>query len=333
MTILVTGGAGYIGSHTCLELLQAGFQIAVIDNLENSSIDAIRKIEEYTGAEIWFYDGDIRNQEKLNQIFTEHEISAVIHFAAKKSITESVCNPLAYYDSNISGVVTLLKVMREYGCKNFLFSSSAAVYGIPECNPITEDMPVGCCTNAYARTKYMTEEILRDVALSDSSWNIIILRYFNPIGAHPSGIIGELPKGTPQNLLPYVTQVAKGIREKLHVFGNDYLTCDGTGVRDYIHVVDLAQAHVQALRKLFGKTGVHIYNLGTGKGCSVLELIRIFEETNHVKVPYEICERRPGDVAEVYCDPSKAEKELGWKAELGIEDMCRDAWRWEKNNG
>lgn len=329
MTVLVTGGCGFIGSHTCLELIRAGYETVVIDNLSNSQKRTVEKIEEYTGRNITFYEGDIRDAELLQHVFNVHEIEAVIHFAALKAVGESAEKPLEYYNNNMVGTIILLEVMKNSGCRTMIFSSSATVYGEAEFIPITEECPVGLCTNPYGRTKQMTEQILQDIYTADSSWNITLLRYFNPIGAHPSGIIGERPNGTPNNLMPYITQVAAGHQEVLSVFGDDYPTADGTGVRDYIHVVDLARAHVKALEKLSEKCGVHVYNLGTGRGCSVLEVVRTFERVTGQKVPYVIKARRAGDVAECYCDASKAKQELGWEAEYNIEDMCRDAWNWE----
>lgn len=329
MAVLVTGGCGFIGSHACLELLQAGYETVVIDNLTNSQKRTVEKIEEYTGRNITFYEGDIRDAELLQNVFHVHEIEAVIHFAALKAVGESAEKPLEYYHNNLVGTITLLEVMKNSGCRTMIFSSSATVYGEAESIPITEECPVGLCTNPYGRTKQMTEQILQDIYTADSAWNITLLRYFNPIGSHPSGIIGERPNGTPNNLMPYITQVAAGHQAVLSIFGDDYPTVDGTGVRDYIHVVDLARAHVKALEKLREKCGVHVYNLGTGRGCSVLEVVRTFEQVTGQNVPYVIKERRTGDVAECYCDASKAKQELGWESEYTIEDMCRDAWNWE----
>lgn len=331
MSILVTGGLGYIGSHTCLELLPMGCDVVVLDNLANSQLYTKTQLEEFTGRTVHFYEGDVRDGEILTRVFEEHRIDAVIHFAAMKAVGESAQLPLEYYDNNITGTLSLLKVMREHQCKTMVFSSSATVYGEPAEMPIGEDCPVGECTNPYGRTKQMAEQILRDVAAADPEWNVTLLRYFNPIGAHPGGIIGERPNGIPNNLMPYITQVAAGKLPHLNVFGDDYPTPDGTGVRDYIHVVDLAKAHVSALSVLRGCAGVHVYNLGTGRGYSVLEMVKTFEKVNGVQVPFVVQARRPGDVASCYCDPSKAARELGWKAEYTLEDMCRDAWKWEQS--
>lgn len=330
MNILVTGGAGYIGSHTCVELLDSGYGVVVIDNLCNSEDESLRRVEKITGKKLKFYKGDIRDLALLKKIFSENKIDAVIHFAGLKAVGESVKIPLEYYENNIGGTLTLCKAMHEAGVKNIIFSSSATVYGAPKTVPVREDFPLSA-TNPYGRTKLMIEEILQDFYVADNGWNVTILRYFNPIGAHKSGIIGENPRGIPNNLMPYITQVATGKLEKLRVFGNDYPTPDGTGIRDYIHVVDLAKGHVAALKNA-SAPGVHIYNLGTGKGYSVLEVVSAFEKASGVKIPYEIAPRRPGDIAEVYADPSKAYNELGWKAELGIEEMCEDSWRWQSTN-
>ncbi len=330
MTILVTGGLGYIGSHTFLELLQTGYDVVVVDNLSNSQLNTKNRIEVVTGRSLAFYEGDIRDTAFMDQVFSKHEIDGVVHFAALKAVGESTMMPLEYYHNNVAGTIALLQVMRKNNCKTLVFSSSATVYGSPAEIPITEACPLGVCTNPYGQTKQMCEGILRDVAAADPEWNVTLLRYFNPIGAHPSGVIGERPNGTPNNLMPYITQVASGRLERLAVFGDDYPTPDGTGVRDYIHVVDLAKAHVAAVSKLADCSGVHTYNLGTGRGTSVLELVRTFESVNGVPVPYIIQSRRPGDVASCYCDASKAEWELGWKAQYTLEDMCRDAWRWEQ---
>lgn len=331
MSILVTGGAGYIGSHVCMELLSAGEDVVVVDNLSNSSADSIKRIEEYTAKKITFIEGDVRDNSILCRVFENNEIDAVMHFAALKAVGESVREPLAYYENNVAGTITLLRIMEEFNCFNLVFSSSATVYGDPEKVPITEEASTGGCTNPYGKTKFMMEEILRDIQAAKPEWNITLLRYFNPIGAHPSGVIGENPNGTPNNLMPYITKVACGVQPCLFVFGNDYPTPDGTGIRDYIHVVDLAKAHVMALKKLRGQAGLHIFNLGTGRGVSVLELVRTFEHVNKIKIPYVISGRRAGDIAECFCDASKAQAELGWRAELSVEDMCRDAWNWEKN--
>ncbi|MBB6284648.1 UDP-glucose 4-epimerase GalE [Geobacillus subterraneus] len=331
MAILITGGAGYIGSHTCVELLDAGYDIVVIDSLSNSKPEALRRVQEITGKDFPFYPIDLLDRDKLEAVFSKHSIDAVIHFAGLKAVGESVELPLLYYHNNITGTLILCDVMRKYGVKKMVFSSSATVYGMPERVPITEDVPLQP-TNPYGRTKWMIEEILRDLYVSDHSWSIALLRYFNPIGAHPSGRIGEDPNGVPNNLMPYITQVAVGKLKELRVFGNDYPTVDGTGVRDYIHVVDLALGHVKALEKVLETTGVEAYNLGTGRGYSVLELVSAFERVTGVKIPYTIVDRRPGDVAVCYADPTKVKEELGWVATRGIEDMCRDAWRWQSQN-
>lgn len=331
MTILVTGGAGYIGSHTCVELLNAGYDIVVVDSFCNSKPEALKRVSEITGKEFPIYNVDLLQKEELETVFSEHEIEAVIHFAGLKAVGESVTIPLRYYHNNITGTLMLCEVMQAYGVKKIVFSSSATVYGTPKRVPISEDFPLQA-TNPYGRTKLMIEEILRDLYVSDNEWSIALLRYFNPIGAHPSGRIGEDPNGIPNNLMPYITQVAVGKLKELRVFGNDYPTVDGTGVRDYIHVVDLAIGHVKALEKVMNTTGVEAYNLGTGRGYSVLELISAFEKVTGIKIPYKIVGRRPGDVAICYADPTKAKEELGWVATRGIEEMCRDAWRWQSNN-
>ncbi|MGC6174488.1 UDP-glucose 4-epimerase GalE [Lacrimispora sp. 38-1] len=333
MAILVTGGAGYIGSHTCVELLNAGLEVVVVDNLCNSSRESMKRVMEITGRKLNFYEADLLDREALEQIFEKESIDGVIHFAGLKAVGESVFKPLEYYHNNITGTLVLCDVMRKHGVKSIVFSSSATVYGDPEFVPITEECPKGDITNPYGRTKGMLEQILTDLNTADPEWNVMLLRYFNPIGAHESGRIGEDPKGTPNNLLPYITQVAVGKLERLGVFGNDYGTPDGTCVRDYIHVVDLAVGHVKALKAMSNQAGgVWIYNLGTGIGYSVLDVIGAFEEANDLKIPYTIMERRPGDIPTCYADPSKAEKELGWKAERGLKEMCRDSWNWQKNN-
>ncbi len=332
MSILVTGGTGYIGSHTVVALLEAGSEVVILDNLCNSSEKVLDRLEAITGKRVPFIRADIRDRAALNAVFDTNEIEAVIHFAGLKSVGESVSKPWEYYENNIGGTLTLIDVMRQHGVKNLIFSSSATVYGDPEHVPVTEDCPKGQCTNPYGWTKSMLEQILTDVQKADPEWNVILLRYFNPIGAHESGTIGEDPKGIPNNLMPYITQVAVGKRKCLNVFGNDYKTHDGTGVRDYIHVVDLAAGHVAALRKIRESAGLCVYNLGTGVGYSVLDVVHAFEKANGVKVPYEICPRRPGDIDANYSDPSKAYRELGWKTEKDLEDMCRDAWNWQKNN-
>lgn len=331
-TILVTGGAGFIGSHTVVELLESGYDVVVVDNLSNSSKESLNRVEKITGKPVKFYEADIADTEAMNQIFDENDIYAVIHFAGLKAVGESVEKPLEYYKNNISGTIEMCDVMRKHGVKNIIFSSSATVYGDPETIPITEDCPKGICTNPYGWTKSMLEQILTDIQVADPEWNVILLRYFNPIGAHKSGLIGEDPNGIPNNLMPYITKVATGELPKLNVWGNDYPTKDGTGVRDYIHVVDLAQGHVCAIAKLDENVGTKIYNLGTGNGYSVLEVVNNFIEASGVDVPYEIAPRRPGDIAECYADPSLAKKELGWEAKYGIREMCADSWNWQKNN-
>ena len=332
MKILVTGGTGYIGSHTVVELLTEGHEVTILDNLSNSDKRVVDRIEAITGVRPDFEEGDIRNKDTLDKLFSDTAYDAVIHFAGLKAVGESVQKPLMYYENNIAGTVNLLKSMGEHGCKNIIFSSSATVYGTPAFVPITEECPKGTCTNPYGWTKSMIEQIMTDLCISDKEWNVVLLRYFNPIGAHESGTIGENPNGIPNNLMPYVTQVAVGRLKELGVFGNDYNTHDGTGVRDYIHVVDLAIGHVKALSKLKAGSGLSVYNLGTGQGYSVLDIVKNFEEATGVKIPYVIKPRRAGDIDECYADPSKAEKELGWKAERGIKEMCADSWRWQKNN-
>ncbi|MBQ8746544.1 MAG: UDP-glucose 4-epimerase GalE [Clostridia bacterium] len=332
MAILVTGGSGYIGSHTVVELIDAGYEVIVCDNLSNSSEKSLERVAQITGKKIPFYKADIRDRDAMNAIFDKEEITAVIHFAGLKAVGESVSKPLEYYDNNINGTLVLVDVMAKHGVKNLIFSSSATVYGSPAFIPITEECPKGQCTNPYGWTKSMLEQILSDIQFADKEWNVILLRYFNPIGAHKSGLIGENPNGIPNNLMPYVTQVAVGKRPELGVFGNDYDTHDGTGVRDYIHVVDLAQGHVKALKKIEEKAGLKIYNLGTGNGYSVLDIVKNFEAATGVKIPYAIKPRRPGDIATCYANAELAEKELGWKAQNGILEMCEDAWRWQKNN-
>ncbi len=332
MSILVTGGAGFIGSHTCVELLNAGYEVVVVDNLSNASEESLNRVKKITGKDLTFYRADILDRPKMEEIFDRENIQAVIHFAGLKAVGESVAKPLEYYWNNITGTLVLCNVMRQHGVKNLVFSSSATVYGDPASVPIREDFPLHV-TNPYGRTKLMQEEIFRDFYVADKEWNIMLLRYFNPIGAHKSGLIGEDPKGIPNNLLPYVAQVAIGKLPYVRVFGNDYATPDGTGVRDYIHVVDLAKGHVSALRKM-EKTGsgVYTYNLGTGHGYSVLDVIHAFSKACGKEIPYQIQARRPGDIAACYADPTLAEKELGWKAELGIDEMCADSWRWQSMN-
>ena len=329
---MVTGGAGYIGSHTCVELLNAGYDVVILDNLYNSSKKAVDRIEEITGKKVTFYENDMLDKEALEKIFTAESIDAVIHFAGLKAVGESVAKPLEYYKNNITGALTLVEVMREHNCKNIIFSSSATVYGDPAFIPITEECPKGTPTNPYGWTKSMLEQMLTDIHTSDNEWNVILLRYFNPIGAHKSGMIGEDPKGIPNNLLPYVAQVAIGKLECVGVFGDDYDTPDGTGVRDYIHVVDLALGHVKALDKIKENPGVKVYNLGTGNGYSVLDVIKAFSKACGHDVPYQIKPRRPGDIATCYSDASLAKKELNWEAKFGIEEMCADSWNWQSKN-
>jgi len=332
MNILVTGGAGYIGSHTCLELLQAGHQVMVVDNLSNSKEESLKRVQELTGKSLIFHKVDLLDWEALEAVFAQHSVDAVIHFAGLKAVGESVIIPLDYYQNNVAGTLTLCQVMQKHQVKTLVFSSSATVYGEPHAVPITEDFPLNPPTNPYGRSKAMIEQILRDLYISDSSWNIALLRYFNPVGAHPSGRIGEDPNDIPNNLLPYITQVAVGKLDYLRVFGDDYDTHDGTGIRDYIHVVDLAIGHLRALDKLASNPGVATYNLGAGRGYSVLEVVAAFEKAAGQKVPYQIVERRPGDIGACYADPSKAKEELNWSAERGIEEMCADAWRWQSKH-
>jgi len=332
MKILVTGGAGFIGSHTVVELQQAGYEVVVLDNLCNSSEKSLQRVEAITDRKVPFYKADILDRAALEDIFSKEKVDAVIHFAGLKAVGESVQKPWEYYENNIAGTLTLVDVMRKHGVKNIIFSSSATVYGNPAVIPITEECPKGQCTNPYGWTKSMLEQILSDIQKADPEWNVILLRYFNPIGAHKSGTMGENPNGIPNNLMPYITQVAVGKLPQLGVFGNDYDTHDGTGVRDYIHVVDLAIGHVKALKKIEEKAGLKIYNLGTGVGYSVLDIVKNFEEATGVKIPYVIKERRAGDIATCYSDASLAKKELGWEAKYGIREMCEDSWRWQKNN-
>lgn len=333
MKILVTGGAGFIGSHTCVELLNAGYEVVVVDNLYNSSEKSLERVREITGKDFSFYKYDIRDKENMRKIFEEHKIDACIHFAGLKAVGESCHKPLEYYDNNIGGTLALCEVMRDAGCKKIVFSSSATVYGMNNVSPLKEDMKTGGTTNPYGTTKYMIEIILEDFHKADSDWAVTLLRYFNPIGAHKSGKIGENPNGIPNNLMPYVTQVAIGKLPCLSVFGDDYDTPDGTGVRDYIHVVDLALGHVKAVEKILSSTpDVNIYNLGTGNGYSVLDIVKAFEQASGQKVNYKIVPRRDGDLATCYSDPSKAERELGWKAERGLLEMCEDSWRWQSMN-
>ncbi len=332
MNVLVTGGAGYIGSHTCLELLESGYGVVVIDNLCNSNPKSLDRVEALTGKKLRFYEGDVRDEALLRKIFAENEIHAVIHFAGLKAVGESVSIPWKYYDNNLNSTLVLTKVMEEVGMKNIIFSSSATVYTATNEMPLREDSVTGHCTNPYGWTKYMTEQILSGIAHADKEWSVCLLRYFNPIGAHESGDIGEDPRGIPNNLMPYITQVAIGRREKLSVYGNDYDTHDGTGVRDYIHVVDLAKGHVAAVKYTLANKGAEVFNLGTGTGYSVLDMVNTFREVNQVALPYVIVDRRPGDIATCYADPAKSEKLLGWKAEKNLADMCRDSWNWQSKN-
>ena len=332
MNVLVTGGAGYIGSHTCVELLESGYGVVVIDNLCNSNPESLRRVQEITGKELKFYEGDVRDEALLRKIFAENEIGCVIHFAGLKAVGESVAMPWEYYDNNLNTTLVLTKVMKDVGMKKIIFSSSATVYSAGNEMPLKETSTTGNCTNPYGWTKYMTEQILSGMANADKEWGVVLLRYFNPIGAHISGRIGEDPRGIPNNLMPYISQVAVGRRERLSVFGNDYDTHDGTGVRDYIHVVDLAKGHVAAVKYVLANPGCDVFNLGTGTGYSVLDMVKSFESVNGVAVPYVITERRPGDLATCYADPAKSAEKLGWKAEKNLDDMCRDTWRWQKNN-
>lgn len=332
MKILVTGGAGYIGSHTCVELLNAGYEVVILDNFYNSSPEVLKRIKELTGKDFTFCECDIRDRERLDKVFAENKIDAVIHFAGLKAVGESVRKPLEYYENNVGGTVTLCEAMRDAGCKKIVFSSSATVYGMNNPSPLNETMKIGGTTNPYGTTKYMIELILQDLYTSDNDWSVALLRYFNPIGAHESGRIGENPNGIPNNLMPYITQVAVGKLDHLNIFGDDYDTPDGTGVRDYIHVVDLALGHIKTVEKIASSKGVCIYNLGTGVGYSVLDVVKAFEKASGKEIKYEIVPRRPGDLATVYSDPTKAKEELGWVAERGLEKMCEDSWRWQKNN-
>ena len=332
MNVLVTGGAGYIGSHTCLELLESGYGVVVIDNLCNSNIKSLERVQTLTGKSLRFYEGDVRDEALLKKIFAENEIGCVIHFAGLKAVGESVSKPWEYYDNNLNSTLTLTKVMKEVGMKNIIFSSSATVYTATNEMPLRETSATGGCTNPYGWTKYMTEQILSGIAFADKEWSVCLLRYFNPIGAHESGRIGEDPRGIPNNLMPYITQVAVGRREKLSVFGNDYETHDGTGVRDYIHVVDLAKGHVAAVEYTVNHPGCEVFNLGTGTGYSVLDMVNTFRQVNGVEVPYVIADRRPGDIAVCYADPARSARELNWRAEKNLADMCRDSWNWQKKN-
>ena len=332
MAILVTGGAGYIGSHTCVELLNAGKDIVVVDNFYNSKHEALDRVAELSGKSFSFYECDIRDAEKLDKVFKEEKIDSVIHFAGLKAVGESCVKPLEYYDNNVNGTLVLCDVMRKNGCRKIVFSSSATVYGMNNVSPLRETMPTGGTTNPYGTTKFMIELILKDLCRADKEWSVCLLRYFNPIGAHASGRIGEDPNGIPNNLMPFITQVAIGKRPYLSIFGNDYDTPDGTGVRDYIHVVDLALGHVKAVEKVEGSFGCSVYNLGTGVGYSVLDVVKAFEKASGIKINYKIAPRRPGDIAICYSDPTKAQLELGWKAERGIEEMCADSWHWQSTN-
>ena len=331
MNILLAGGAGYIGSHTCIELISAGHTVVIADNLCNSKKEAVKRVEKIVGQEIPFYEINVCDHDSLRKVFSENKIDAVIHFAGLKAVGESCEKPLMYYRNNLDSTLTLLEVMKEFGCHNFVFSSSATVYGIPETVPLVETMPTSC-TNPYGWTKLMTEQILQDVTKTDPELSVVLLRYFNPIGAHESGTIGENPNGIPNNLMPYITQVAVGKLKELGVFGNDYPTPDGTGVRDYIHVVDLAKGHVKAIDYADAHKGTEIFHLGTGVGYSVLDIVKTFSKVNNVEIPYQIKPRRAGDIAECYADPTKAKEVLGWTAEKTLEDMCRDSWNWQKKN-
>lgn len=331
MSILITGGAGYIGSHTSVELLNAGYDIVIVDNFSNSKPEVLNRIEELTGKKFKFYKVDILDRDALNEVFSENDIEAVIHFAGLKSVGESVAMPISYYYNNITGSLILAELMAKHDVKKIVFSSSATVYGMNNVSPLTEDLPLST-TNPYGSTKLMIEQIFQDIYVSDKEWSIALLRYFNPIGAHESGRIGEDPKGIPNNIMPYITQVAVGKRDKLSIFGDDYDTHDGTGVRDYIHVVDLAKGHLKAVEKVMKAKGIEAYNLGTGIGYSVLDLVKNFEEATGAKVPYVITKRRPGDIATCFSDPTKALKELDWKTEKTLKDMCKDSWKWQSNN-
>ncbi|HCH51736.1 MAG TPA: UDP-glucose 4-epimerase GalE [Proteus sp.] len=332
MEILVTGGMGYIGSHTCVQMIEAGMTPIILDNLSNANEEVLNRVEALTGKRPLFYNGDIRDDKLLASIFAQHTIQSVIHFAGLKSVGESVQKPIEYYDNNVNGTLVLVRCMRDAGVKSIIFSSSATVYGDPQTVPITEDSPVGGTTNPYGTSKYMVERILSDLYVADENWSISLLRYFNPVGAHPSGSMGEDPKGIPNNLTPYIAQVAIGRREKVAVFGSDYPTKDGTGVRDYIHVMDLADGHIAALNALGKKAGLHIYNLGTGNGTSVIEMIEAFRKASGKDIPYELQPRRPGDIAECWSSPAKAAADLKWKAIRSIDDMAADAWRWQSKN-
>ncbi|MBQ2961050.1 MAG: UDP-glucose 4-epimerase GalE [Oscillospiraceae bacterium] len=333
MNVLVTGGAGYIGSHTCVELLEKGYGVVVVDNLVNSSAKSLERVQQIAGKDLAFYEEDVRNRGAMDAIFEKHDIGCVIHFAGLKAVGQSVSMPLEYYDNNLNSTITLCQSMKEHGVRDIVFSSSATVYSGDNTMPLSEaGSRTGMCTNPYGWTKYMCEQILRDTAFSDKDWSIALLRYFNPIGAHPSGLIGEDPRGIPNNLMPFISQVAIGRRDHLSVFGNDYDTHDGTGVRDYIHVVDLARGHVAAIEYMLGHRGESVFNLGTGTGYSVLDMVKAFERVTGQKIPYEIVDRRPGDLATVYASPDKSAQLLGWKAQYNLEDMCRDTWAWQSKN-
>lgn len=330
--VLITGGMGYIGSHTCVQMIEAGMEPIIVDNLCNAKVEVLSRIEALTGKQPVFHQGDIRDGAFLDSVFAEHDIQAVIHFAGLKAVGESVAKPLEYYDNNVNGSLVLARSMRKAGVKSIVFSSSATVYGDPDIVPITEDSPTGATTNPYGRSKYMVEECLSDLFNAENDWSITLLRYFNPVGAHPSGTMGEDPQGIPNNLMPFIAQVAVGRREKLSVLGNDYPTPDGTGVRDYIHVMDLADGHIAALKSVGDKAGLHIYNLGTGKGSSVLDMVEAFALACGKPVPYELCPRRPGDIAECWASTEKAERDFGWKATRSVTEMTADTWKWQSNN-
>ncbi|MBY7943382.1 UDP-glucose 4-epimerase GalE [Vibrio fluvialis] len=332
MDVLITGGMGYIGSHTCVQMIAAGMTPIMVDNLCNAKAEVLNRIEALTGGRPAFYQGDIRDEAFLDSVFAKHDVQAVIHFAGLKAVGESVSKPIEYYDNNVNGTLVLVRSMRKAGVKSLVFSSSATVYGDPQIVPITETSPTGATTNPYGRSKYMVEQCLADLVVAEPEWSITLLRYFNPVGAHPSGTMGEDPQGIPNNLMPFIAQVAVGRREKLAVFGNDYATPDGTGVRDYIHVMDLADGHIAALQAVGTQAGLHIYNLGTGKGSSVLDMVSAFSQACGKAVPYEICPRRPGDIAECWASTEKAQRELGWQAKLSLADMTADTWRWQSNN-
>ncbi|EKO3979093.1 UDP-glucose 4-epimerase GalE [Vibrio fluvialis] len=332
MDVLITGGMGYIGSHTCVQMIAAGMTPIMVDNLCNAKAEVLNRIEALTGVRPAFYQGDIRDEAFLDSVFSKHDVQAVIHFAGLKAVGESVSKPIEYYDNNVNGTLVLVRSMRKAGVKSLVFSSSATVYGDPQTVPITETSPTGATTNPYGRSKYMVEQCLADLVVAEPEWSITLLRYFNPVGAHPSGTMGEDPQGIPNNLMPFIAQVAVGRREKLAVFGNDYATPDGTGIRDYIHVMDLADGHIAALQAVGTQAGLHIYNLGTGKGSSVLDMVNAFSQACGKAVPYEICPRRPGDIAECWASTEKAQRELGWQAKLSLADMTADTWRWQSNN-